>query len=126
MEYQNYWRAFERTGSVKDYLHYITCARDELAAGITEDEDGRGGGFAGAEADEFGLAGEESAASPERAAMQAMLRTTMMGVEAPVIPGTAMVSGMPMAISMGASTTATLGYDDVLDARRRREDDPNP
>ena len=36
MEYQDYWKAFERSGSVSDYLHYAACARDELAAGIAE------------------------------------------------------------------------------------------
>ena len=37
MEYQDYWKAFERTGSIMDYLHYTACAKDELAAGMVED-----------------------------------------------------------------------------------------
>lgn len=39
MDYQDYWKTFEQTGAVTDYLHYINCARDELAVGIAEDKD---------------------------------------------------------------------------------------
>ena len=45
MEYQDHWKVFERTGSIKDYLHYVlSSAGDELAAG-REEEVGKQGGL---------------------------------------------------------------------------------
>lgn len=114
MEYQDYWKAFERTGSVTDYLHYIVSARDELAAGITEDRDER--------------ESDDPTTAPQRAAMRAVLATSAMSAGTPMIPESSLMAGTPIlgGTPMAAGPALVIGYETALNAGKEREEDPNP
>ena len=103
MEYQDYWKAFEQSGSVTDYLHYAACARDELAAGIAEDSD-----------------------IPEQTTMRATLAGSAMSnmvspsMEYALLSGTAAAMGQPSPIGLVLLSSLR---EDTREAEQR---DPNP
>lgn len=123
MENQSYWRTFEQTGAVTDYLHYLACVRDELAVGITEgisyrENDG--------EREEAG--GDESVLmASERAAMRGVIAASAMAVGVPASPEFAGISGTPAVLGTSAAIGAALMSDlDDTAAKDRRKRDPNP
>ena len=103
MEYQDYWKAFERSGSVSDYLHYAACARDELAAGIAEDGD-----------------------IPEQTTMRAALATSAMSNVVPLSSDYALLSGTSAAMGQPSSIGLVLLSGLREEAKKQENGDPNP
>lgn len=102
MYQQDYWKTFEQTGSVADYLHYINCARDELAVGIAED-------------------------AADRAAMRAAIASAAISAGMPVSMSAGGVAGTPIALGTTPAVEDALvtGLDD-REQKNRRKMDENP
>ena len=126
MEYQDYWRTFERTGSVMDYLHYTACARDELAAGIAEEETAGPGNGPEQEAVSGEYEGGSDTGVGNRVTMRATLASSAMATGLPTTPEYSIIAGIPTALGPSASMGAVL----LSGLRQDRDDekgkDPNP
>ena len=102
MEYQDYWKAFERSGSVTDYLHYAASVRSELAAGIDEDD------------------------IPEQTTMRAALASSAMSNMVPLSSEYALLSGASAAMGQPSPIGLVLLSDLREESRKQETGDPNP
>lgn len=139
MEYQDYWKVFEQSGSIKDYLHYAACARDELAAGIAEEEkpesseargitgiDGLVSAAEGTSQNAFRNMDKEEENIPERTTMRAALTGSALGSGVPLPPEYALLSGTPAAMGQPSSIGLVLLSGLREDSSRQEKKDPNP
>jgi len=118
MEYSSYWKTFEQTGSVEDYLHYTACVREELAAGKADDEDVPYNG---------GDNVERILASENQAAMRAVIASSALATGVPASIEYGGIAGMPAVLGTSSAIAgALMSSQDENNLTGRKKGDENP